>query len=231
MKNWLKPIDPAGKNETRQAVAVITPVVLLGVLAVVLLNVAPEFAALVWIGVPAWGAVMWRVDGYGFREIASWAIPLTGLAVVAQFLPGRVSVALASLMGLCTLVLVLSPLARKKWLAAVRPLLRAKLTPRQVLAAQLLEIHDESLAVQRQYTRDTDAIRFHRRAEELLGRARALTTDGTVPNDALALFLVYLESVVTASADPTQQPVSTFETLTNELADFRAAFDRLIGQT
>ena len=231
MRNRLKPIDPAGKSETGQTIAVITPVVLLGVLAVALLNVAPEFAALVWIGVPAWGAVMWRVDGYGFRGIASWAIPLTGLAVVAQVLPGRVSVGLASLIVLCTLVLVFSPLARKKWLAAVRPLIRAKLTPRQVLAAQLLEIHDECLAVQRQYSRDADAIRFHRRSQELLARARALTADGTVPHDALALFLVYLESVVTASADPTQQPVSTFETLANELADFRTAFDRLIGQT
>jgi hypothetical protein len=228
VSQWFDPGHRGG--ELGWTVAIVAPVVVLVSAAVALSLVAPTLASIVWIGIPLCAGIVWLADGYQPREIASWAVPLAGLALVAQFLPGRIGVPLASIVCLCTILLVLSPAARKRWLEAVRPHLGIGFSPAQELAAQLLDIHKAVGDGLKQYDRDADAERLHRRAADLLSRARDLRTDEVGPNEALTLLLTYLESLDSVTADPRDQPQAAFEGLDDQLRALRDAIKALVNQ-
>jgi len=208
----------------------IVPLAIFGLLAVGSLTGALHGAvggALLAIGVGAAGAVIWRSDAIPWVDIASWTVPLATLLLIAWVFLTDVPYLIAglSLAGwLASSIFWLPPV---RWW--YRWVLRKGLPygNRSRRAPQLHELDPAIGQALRQYDRDDDASLLHRRSEELLSRAVALTLDDPGAAEARARLVRYLESLRSVTEDPWNQPPIVFEALNDRMKAFHEALETL----
>ena len=221
----LASLDPRRWSDQNQFAAFVGFAVLIGVATLLLTIVAPTLATLSWFGVVPWVALSWRIDGYRYRDIATWAIPLLALILVAQLVRGTLVLGLGLLLILSVGALMFSSTVRERWLSRVAPNWVAN---RDRVWNELLDLDIGIKAAAEQYDRDADQAGLHQRAEDLLERAGALSIDDRAISEARGLLVAYLESLSSLSAGSFDHPDRAFDALQAQLKLFHAALERLM---
>lgn len=195
-------LDPAGWPRRAQTPAMIV----LGAVWYAATIVWPFGGSPAWLFAPLFGALIWRLEGTGWREVASWTVPLAIVLLVADQLPLELGLVL-SIAGLAFLAAMLFwRAAREWWLGFVAPgRYRALQGADRRIAARMAVLDGRARDAVRKHLRDRDLDAFVDRIDRLTTDATELPTEDAewlATRDHFVAWLAATRDVAVHPPDP-----------------------------